>query len=91
MIKVKPFTSQLQQVIAVSDEFTIIFGVLLMYWMHTSNGNLSLQNMIAFAIIGTVVVSMIKNMTIIFYTATTKSYSKFREWWYKFILIYIFI
>ena len=83
MIKQKPFMSQLQQVIAVSDEFTIIFGVLLLYWMYTSNGDLSKMNMIAFAIIGTVVLSLIKNMTIIVYKSITQSYSRFREWWFK--------
>ena len=83
MIKQKPFISQLQQVIAVSDEFTIIFGVLLLYWMYTSNGDLSKMNMIAFAIIGTVVLSLIKNMTIIVYKSITQSYSRFREWWFK--------
>ena len=83
MIKQKPFMSQLQQVIAVSDEFTIIFGVLLLYWMYTSNGDLSKMNMIAFAIIGTVVLSLFKNMTIIVYKSITQSYSRFREWWFK--------
>ena len=83
MIKQKPFMSQLQQVIAVSDEFTIIFGVLLLYWMYTSNGDLSKMNMIAFAIIGIVVLSLFKNMTIIVYISITQSYSRFREWWFK--------
>ena len=40
LIKWRPFKSELQQVIVVSDEFTIIFGLLLLHFLHRNQGNI---------------------------------------------------
>ena len=40
LIKWRPFKSELQQVIVVSDEFTIIFGLLLLYFLHRKQGDI---------------------------------------------------
>ena len=39
LIKWRPFKSELQQVIVVSDEFTIIFGLLLLYFIYQNQGD----------------------------------------------------
>ena len=40
LIKWRPFKSELQQVIVVSDEFTIIFGLLLLYFLYQNQDDI---------------------------------------------------
>ena len=64
MIKVKPFKSELQIAISTSDDFTIIFGIILLYCLSTANGDFSKVNTFSYMIIGVVCISLIKNMII---------------------------
>ena len=80
MIKFRPFKSELQQVIAVSDEFVIVFGIILLYFLWRNQTNIGKSSRIGMGIIATIVLSMIKNMGVIIYISITQSYKNFREW-----------
>ena len=83
MIKFRPFKSELQQVIAVSDEFVIVFGIILLYFLWRNQTDIGKSSRIGMGIIATVVISMIKNMGVIIYISITRSYKKFRKWVHK--------
>ena len=62
LIKFRPFKSELQQVIAVSDEFILVFSIILLYFLWRNQDNLEKSNKIGMGIISTIVISLIKNM-----------------------------
>ena len=83
MIKFRPFKSELQQVIAVSDEFILVFTIILMYYLWKCQNNLKKSNKIGFGIIGVIVLSLLKNLGVILYITITHNYRKFRAWVHK--------
>ena len=83
LIKCRPFKSELQQVITVSDEFIIIFGVIILYFLWRNQHNVSRSNRFGFAIVGIVVFSLLKNLGVIIYLSITGMYVRFRTWVHK--------
>lgn len=83
MIRLRPFKSELQEVIAVTDEFTIIFGLILLYFLYLNQENLDTSQKLGMTIVGILVMSMIKNMSVIFYLSITGTYKKIRSWVHK--------
>ena len=96
LIKWRPFKSELQQVIVVSDEFTIIFGLILLYFIYRNQGNIktrarlgnlySFNHKVGMGIVSVIWLSFIKNIGIIVYIFITKSYIKFRNWAHRKLL-----
>jgi hypothetical protein len=58
VIKCKPFKSELQQVVASSDEFTIVFGMIALYIMWRNENNPAALKKIGWLIIGIIVRSI---------------------------------
>ena len=87
MIKFRPFRSELQQVISVSDEFVIVFGIILLYFLWRNQHDVNTSSKIGMAIITVILISMIKNMGIISYISITNSYKKFRKWAHKKLMV----
>ena len=83
LIKFRPFKSELQQVIAVSDEFILVIGIVLLYFLWQNQDNLEKSNKIGMGIIGIIVLSLIKNMGVIIFMSTISLYKKFRAWAHK--------
>lgn len=83
LIKYRPFNSELQQVIVVSDEFTIVFGTALLVALYYYQEDPTKSYNIGMAIIGVVVCSLLKNISIILYIAIRNAYLKFRAWVHK--------
>ena len=83
LIKFRPFRSELQQIIIVSDEFTIIFGICLLYFLWKNQHNIVKSNRIGLGIITVIVLSMVKNMTVIIILSIRNVYTKFRTWVHK--------
>lgn len=79
MIKLRPFKSELQQVIGVTDEFTLIFGMILLYWLFKNQYNIQKSQQIGLIIVGVVVLSICKNMGVIFYITITNAYTKIKK------------
>ena len=83
MIKFRPFKSELQQVIAVSDEFILVIGIVLLYFLWRNQDNLQKSNKIGMGIISIIVLSIIKNMGVIICISIISLYRKFRAWVHK--------
>ena len=83
MIRFRPFKSELQQVIAVSDEFILVFSIILIYFLWQNQDNLEKSNKIGMGIISTIVISLIKNMGVIIYVSMISMYRKFRAYMHK--------
>lgn len=83
LIKYRPFNSELQQVIVVSDEFTIVFGTALLVALYYCQGDPDKSYNIGMAILGVVAFSLLKNMSIIVYVNVRDSYRKLRTWVHK--------
>ena len=83
LIKFRPFKSELQQVIVVTDEFTIIVGVILLFFIMKHQTNMSKSQRVWYIILGVVCLSLLKNIGTILYLAITKSYVTFRNWVHK--------
>ncbi|CAI2376366.1 unnamed protein product [Moneuplotes crassus] len=79
LMKVRPFKEELQQVICVSDEFTIVFGVIVLYNMYRNQANVDTNKKLAFLLIGVILVSLLKNFTAIFYISIKNGYLKCRN------------
>lgn len=79
LIKLRPFKSEMQQVIVVSDEFTIIFGVILLYLLLKFEEKETTSLRITFAIIGVIVASLIKNLSVILFNLIVDVYSKIKN------------
>ena len=83
LIKYRPFKSELQQVIVVTDEFTIIIGLIFLFFMFRHQDNIFKSLKITYMILGVICLSLIKNIGTIFYLTITSSYIKFRQWLHK--------
>jgi hypothetical protein len=83
MIKFRPFKSELQEVIGVTDEFTIVFGLILIYFLYLNQDNIDTSKKLGFSIMGILVLSIFKNMSVIFYISITGSYKSFKNWVHK--------
>jgi hypothetical protein len=83
VIKCKPFKDELQQVIAASDEFVIIFGMIALYMMWMNQENTTFTKKMGFLVIGIILASIVKNMSVIFYKTITGAYGKFKKWAHK--------
>lgn len=75
----KPFKEELQQLVVCSDEFTIIFGMILLFCMYIFNDDEYKKTMLSYGIIGVIAASLAKNVVIIVYLNVTKSYKKLRS------------
>ena len=69
--------------IVVSDEFTIIFGTALLVALYYYQDDPVKSFNLGMIIIGVVVCSLLKNISIILYIAVRDSYLKFRAWIHK--------
>jgi hypothetical protein len=83
VIKCKPFKDELQQVIAASDEFVIIFGMIALYMLWMNQENTAFTKKMGFIIIGIILASIVKNMSVIIYKMITSAYGKFKKWAHK--------
>ena len=83
LIKYRPFSSELQQVIVVSDEFTIVFGTALLVALYYYQDDPVKSFNIGMAIIGVVACCLLKNISIIMYISISNAYKKFRAWVHK--------
>ena len=83
LMKFRPFKSELQQVICVIDEFVIVLGVLLLYFLLKYQNDIKKSATIGFVIIGVIAAAMVKNLGVIVYVAVKSSYVKFRTWLHK--------
>ena len=83
LIKYRPFKSELQQVIVVTDEFTIIIGLIFLFFMFRHQDSIFKSLKITYMILGVICLSLIKNIGTIFYLTITSSYIKFRQWLHK--------
>ncbi|CAI2381883.1 unnamed protein product [Moneuplotes crassus] len=79
LIRIRPFKSELQQVICVSDEFTIVFGVIVLYNMYRNQANVGTNKKLAFLLIGVILASLLKNLTTIIYISIKNGYLKCRN------------
>jgi hypothetical protein len=79
LIKIAPFKEELQQVICISDEFTTIFGMFVLYAMYYKQEDLEDSKKLGMLIIGIICASIIKNITIITIILTKATYLKFRK------------
>ena len=83
LVKMRPFKSELQQVIVVSDEFVLIFGVALLGALYFNQYEADPAYKICICIIGVVVLSFVKNLSVIILLAVRDTYRKFRTWVHK--------
>jgi hypothetical protein len=83
LIKFRPFKSELQQVICVSDEFTTIFGMCVLYAMYYQQGDPVTNKKLGMVMIGVICVSIIKNISIIAIITTKSTYIRIRSWMHK--------
>ena len=82
-MKMRPFKSELQQVIVVSDEFVLIFGIALLFALYFKQYEADPAYKICLCIIGVVVLSFVKNLSVIIVLAVRSAYCKFRTWVHK--------
>ena len=82
VIKVRPFKLELQQVIVASDEFTIIFGMVLLYSMYYYQNEPKINLKLGAGIIAIVAVSLIKNILVIVGLTIKRSYISLRTWFH---------
>ena len=83
IIRLRPFSSELQQVIWASDEFTIFFGMIIMFLMYRSADDVELRKRYGLILIAIIILSIIKNMSIIIIIAVRNNYIKLRTWVHK--------
>jgi hypothetical protein len=83
MIKFRPFKSELQEVIGVTDEFTIIFGLILIYFLYLNQEDVEISQKLGFAILSILALTTFKNLSIIFYISITGTYKSFKNWVHK--------
>jgi hypothetical protein len=83
VIRFRPFKSELQQVICASDEFTIIFGMFILYFLYYKQEEPVMSKRLGMALIGIVALSIVKNLSVIITLAVRDSYLKFRNWFHK--------
>ena len=80
LVKFRPFKSELQQVVVVSDEFVVIGGVALLYVLYHYQYDSLAAYQISVTIIGVILVSFAKNICIIILLTLRKNYIKLRTW-----------
>ena len=83
LVKFRPFKSELQQVVVVSDEFVVIGGVALLYVLYHYQYDPQAAYQISVAIISVILVSFVKNICIIMFLSIRKYYIKFKNWVHK--------
>ena len=74
------FRSELQQVIGTSDEFVIIFGMIVLYLLYRNQHDPIVSSRVGMVIIGIILVSVFKNMSVIVYMGVTGTYKDIRDW-----------
>ena len=62
-----------------TDEFTIIFGMVIIFGMYFNNNDDAMMLNLSYAIFGIIIVSIIKNLTITLYRSWTSIYRKWRR------------
>lgn len=83
IMKFRPFRSELQQVVAVTDEMTIVFGLILIYMLYLNQDDVDNSQSMAMLIVGVIVMSLIKNLGLMLLLSIKSSYLKFRAWAHK--------
>lgn len=83
MIKFRPFKSELMQVVAASDEFVLVAGLVLLYFLYKNQYDLKKSNQIGLIIIGCIALSLFKNFGVIIFLSITNTYKNFRKWFHK--------
>jgi len=80
LVKFRPFKSEIQQVVVVSDEFVVVGGVALLYTLYHYQYDSTIAYQISVAIISVILLSFVKNICIIMFLAIKKNYIKLRTW-----------
>lgn len=79
MVKLRPFKSELMQVLAVCDEMILLFCILMLHVMYKYQYNNNSNQWISFVIIASIIISLLKNLIAILWINTTQMYSKLRQ------------
>ena len=79
LIAFKPFDDQLMNIVVWTDEFTIIFGMVIIFGMYFNNNDDAMMLNLSYAIFGIIIVSIIKNLSITLYRSWTSIYRKWRR------------
>ena len=80
LINLRPYKSELQQVICTTDEFLIIFGIVVLYFLYYFQNDLKKVNIIGWIIFSLVLFTLYKSVMVVIYTVIIKFYQRFKRW-----------
>ncbi|CAI2385481.1 unnamed protein product [Moneuplotes crassus] len=83
LMRIRPFKSELQQVICVSDEFAIVFSIIILFCLYRYQQDYDNSRKIAFLLVGVIALSILKNLSVIIYTVIKSSYGRLKQYIHK--------
>jgi len=89
LIRFRPFKNELLQILNASDEISIVFCIIGIYFLYFYNSNTNVSFNLSMIIVGLILANTVKNLFVIWYVITLDLYKKLKLWVHKKVKILI--